>query len=222
VSKLRILLADDHAIIREGLKHLINVQPDMEVIGEAVNGRDAWRKAGELKPGVVVMDVSMPELSGAKATERLKQTHPEIQVLALTVHEDSGYLQQLMQAGASGYVLKHAAVEELIHAIRVVAVGGTYLDPVLAGRVMGKLIRQQPRKDALKTCALSDRETEVLRLMAWGYSNKEIAARLDISVRTVETYKVRLMTKLDLQSRVDIVRYALLQGWLQEHQQNVL
>lgn len=218
MSKLKILLADDHTIIREGLKALINAQPDLEVVGEAVNGRDAWRKADELLPDIIIMDISMPELNGAKATERLKLAHPEIKVLALTVHEDRGYVQQLMRAGASGYVLKHAAVDELIHAIHVVAAGGTYLDPVLAGRIMGGLIRQQPRKDARLPCDLSDREAEVLRLMAWGYSNKEIAARLNISVRTVETYKVRLMTKLDLQNRVDIVRYALLQGWLQESQ----
>jgi DNA-binding NarL/FixJ family response regulator len=219
VGKLKILLADDHTILREGLKSLINAQPDLEVVGEAVNGWDAWRKAEELQPDIVIMDISMPELNGAKATERLKQTRPEIKVMALTVHEDRGYMQQLMQAGASGYVLKHAAVDELIHAIRVVAAGGTYLDPVLAGRLMGDLIRRRPRNDVHLPCDLSEREAEVLRLMAWGYSNKEIAIRLNISVRTVETYKVRLMTKLDLQNRVDIVRYALMQGWLQDREQ---
>jgi DNA-binding NarL/FixJ family response regulator len=216
VSKLRIFLADDHAIIREGLKSLINAQPDMEVIGEADNGRTTVQRATELQPDIVVMDVSMPELNGIAATERLKQKCPHMTVLALTMHDDKGYLGQVLKAGASGYVLKRAAFEELTHAIRMVAGGGLYLDPKVTSKFVGSYIRKRSVEEGLLSNELSNRETEVLRLIARGYSNKEIAAQLDLSVRTVETYKVRLMEKLDLHNRADIVRYALHQGWLQD------
>ncbi len=214
-NKLRIFLADDHAVIREGLRALVNAQPDMQVIGEAENGRVAWERARELRPVVVVLDVSMPEMGGAHATERLHQDCPQVRVLALTIHEDKGYLRQLLKAGASGYVLKRAVVEELILAIRTVAEGGTYIDPILSSNVVGRYIRLESLKDGLMRNDLSERETEVLRLIAWGYSNKEVATQLNISVKTVETYKTRLMEKLDLTTRADIVRYAIHQGWLQ-------
>src|SRR2546421_6405907 len=217
MSKLRILLADDHALIREGLKALINAQADMEVVGEAGDGLAAYKAAKELQPDLIVMDVSMPEMNGAKATERLKQELPETKVLALTVHEDNGYLRQLMKAGASGYVLKRAAAEDLIHAIRAIAGGGVYIDPAMMSKVMGGSTRKRSLNDALNNNTLSERETEVLRLIALGYSNKEIAAQLEISIKTVETYKSRLMEKLDLHSRVDIVRYALQQGLMQDN-----
>ncbi|HZG50619.1 MAG TPA: response regulator transcription factor [Pyrinomonadaceae bacterium] len=216
MSKLRIFLADDHAIIREGLKSLIEAQPDMIVVGETDNGRGAWREAKALHPDVVVMDISMPELNGAKATELLKRDCPETKVLALTVHNDQGYLHQLLKAGASGYVLKRAAPHELIRAIRVVAAGETYLDPTIVSDVVGSYVRKQSTREGQPQGELSEREAEVLRLIALGYSNKEIATRLDISVRTVETYKARLMEKLNFHSRAEIVRYALLQGWLEE------
>jgi DNA-binding NarL/FixJ family response regulator len=216
MKKLRIFLADDHAVIREGLKLLVNAQPDMEVIGEAGNGKDAVQKARELKPDVVVMDVSMPELNGVQATERLKQARPDVKVVALTVHEDENYLRQLLKAGASGYVLKRAAADELTRAIRTVAEGGVYLDPTLAGKVVDGYVRKPSSESDSSASYHSDREAEVLRLIAWGYSNKEIAAQLHLSVKTIETYKTRLMEKLNLHSRADIVRYALRQGWLQE------
>ena len=153
--------------------------------------------------------------SGAQATERLTRTCPEVKVLALTLHEDEGYLRQLLQAGAAGYLLKRVAPEELVRAIRVVAGGGVYLDPTLAGKVVGRYTTQPSAHSAPHVSDLSERETEVLRLIAWGYSNKEIAAQLQISVKTVETYKTRVMTKLSLQSRVDLVQVPLRQGWLQ-------
>ena len=215
MNQISVLLAEDHAIVREGLKLLLSAQADMEVVGEADNGITAWQKAKELQPNVVVMDVSLPELNGVEATERIKRDCPDVIVLALTVHEERGYLRRLLQAGASGYVLKRAATEELTQAIRTVVAGGVYLDPRLADNVFIGLIRDQSLKDGRQHTELSQRETEVLRLIALGYGNKEIAARLAISVRTVETYKTRLMEKLDLHSRVDIVRYALHQGWLQ-------
>src|SRR5919108_3643804 len=214
MTKLRIFLADDHAVVREGLKSLVNAQPDMEVIGEAADGRTAWEQAKACQPDIVVMDLSMPQLNGAQATERLKQACPQVKVLALTVHEDKGYVHQLLQAGASGYVLKLAATEELIHAIRIVAAGGVYLDPTVARTIVANYMHKPSLGEAVQRSQLSERETEVLCLIAKGYSNKEIAAQLDLSVKTVETYKARLMEKLELRGRVDIVRYALRQGWL--------
>ena len=216
MNKLRILLADDHVILRDGLKSLISAQPDMEVIGEADNGRIALQKCKTLQPDILVMDVSMPELNGVKATERLTETDSKVKILILTVHEDVGHLCQLLQAGASGYVLKKAATYELINAIRVVASGGTYLDSSLAGKVVGGYIRKPALKGAAQGTDLSERETEVLRNIAFGYSNKEIADKLKISIKTVETYKTRLMEKLELRSRSEIVRYALRRGWLED------
>jgi DNA-binding NarL/FixJ family response regulator len=215
MAKLRIYLADDHAVVREGLKALINAQPQMEVIGEAGDGATACQEVPELQPDVAVMDVSMPGVNGAQATSQLKQTCPNVKVLALTVHEDKGYLRLLLEAGASGYVLKRAAAEELIHAIRTVSTGGVYLDPTLAGKVVGSFVRAPAGKSAPEGGDLSDRESEVLRLIAAGYTNKQIASQLDVSVKTVETYKARSMEKLGLDSRADLVRYALQRGWLQ-------
>ncbi|HEX8773671.1 MAG TPA: response regulator transcription factor [Pyrinomonadaceae bacterium] len=218
MSKLRILLAEDHETVREGLRLIVNAQSDMEVVGEAGDGRSAVASAQELLPDIVVMDVSMPQLNGLKATEKLKQVCPQVKVLTLTRHTDYGYLQQLLRAGASGYVLKQSPPTELLHAIRAVAAGGKYLDPAVAGQVIGSY---SERTAPLRVAAqggreLSEREAEVLRLIAWGYSNKEIAARLDISVKTVEAHKANAMKRLNITSRIDIVRFALLQGWLQD------
>lgn len=215
MSKLRIFLADDHAVVREGLKALINGQPGMEVVGEAADGRTACVRAADLRPDVVVMDVSMPDMNGVQATRELRSVCPEIRVLALTVHEDRSYLRELLEAGASGYVLKRAAAEDLVYAVQVVARGEVYLDPIVAAAVVEQLGRKPLRGDALTVDHLSDRETEVLQLIAQGHSNKEIAARLEISVKTVETYKARSMEKLGLSGRADIVRLALDRGWLQ-------
>jgi len=201
--------------MREGLKSLVNAQHDMEVIGEAADGNAACAKAGELRPDVVVMDVSMPGMSGAEAAGRIKASWPGVKVLALTVHEDKGYLRLLLEVGAVGYVLKRTAADELIHAIRTVAAGGMYLDPALARLVVGSFVRQPPGKGAGQADGLSEREEEVVRLIAAGHSNKEIAARLGLSVKTVETYKARSLEKLGLSSRADLVGYALQRGWLQ-------
>lgn len=216
MSKLRVLLADDHEMMREGLKMLVNRQTDMETVGEADNGRAAIALAQELKPDVVVMDISMPELNGLKATERLKKLCPEIKVLTLTRHADDAYLRQLLKAGASGYLLKKSAAGELVRAIRAVASGDTYLDPVLTKQVVAHAFGRLDRRGTSTDKSLSGREEEVLRLIAWGHANKEIAARLDISVRTIEVYKTRAMEKMGMKNRIDIVRYALLKGWLQD------
>jgi DNA-binding NarL/FixJ family response regulator len=214
--KLRVFLADDHAVVREGLRALVNAQEDMEVVGEAGDGATALERARDLRPDVAVMDISMPRLNGVQATEQLRQACPDVKVLALTVHEDKSYLRQFLEAGAAGYVLKRAASEELIHALRAVAAGGTYLDPVLTSKVLGAFTRRQSLHDELQRIVLSEREEEVIRFIAEGYSNKEIAARLSLSVKTVETYKTRSLEKLGLRSRADIVRYAVQQGWLKD------
>jgi DNA-binding NarL/FixJ family response regulator len=214
IDKLRIFLAEDHAVVREGLKLLVNAQPDMEVVGEAGDGETAWRRALELQPSVVVMDVTLPELNGIQAARRLKEGLPQTKVLALTVHESSGYLKELMQAGASGYVLKRAAAEELIGAIRVISRGGTYVDPAMGGKVQEDRVEGAYLGAVQDETALSLREREVLCMIAEGYSNKEIAAQLKISPKTIETYKYRAMEKIGLRSRAEIVRYVLKQGWM--------
>jgi DNA-binding NarL/FixJ family response regulator len=216
MKKLRIFLADDHMVVREGLRLLIDGQRDMRVVGEAANGKEAVRQARELKPDVVVMDLSMPELNGLQATERLKAGWPEAKVVALTVHEDPSYLMQLCKAGAVGYVLKRSAGDDLIAAIRAVARGGLHFDPAVASKALTGRVGEATGKAGLRASDLSEREKEVLILVAWGYSNKEIAADLGLSVKTVETYRVRINEKLSLRSRTEIVQYALRQGWLNE------
>jgi DNA-binding NarL/FixJ family response regulator len=216
MKKLRILLADDHKIVREGLRTLINSQPDMQVVGEAANGKEVLVKARELKPDVVVMDLSMPELNGLQATERLKIERPEMKVVALTAHEDEGYLRQLCKVGAAGYVLKRSAGDELVKAISEVAKGGVHYEASLASKALAKQVTGSPVKGELRASDLSEREKEVLVLLAWGYSNKEIAGQFKLSVKTVETYKLRIGEKLGLRSRTKMVQYALRQGWLNE------
>jgi DNA-binding NarL/FixJ family response regulator len=216
MSRLRIFLADDHDVVCAGLKTLVNAQQDMEVIGLAHDGESAWHAARDSQPDVIVMDVTMPGMNGAQATEMLKRDCPEIKILSLSVHEDTAYLRKLLEAGASGYVLKRSAAETLIHAIRIVANGGIYLDPALAGRVVDSFVGKQPPSNVPSSAVLSEREADVVRLIALGHSNKEIAAQLNLSVKTVETYKARAMEKLGLNSRVALVRYAMQQGWLQD------
>jgi DNA-binding NarL/FixJ family response regulator len=215
MTKLRVMLADDHETVREGLKMIVNAQNDMEVVGFAGDGREAIAKAQELLPDVLVMDVSMPKLNGLKATEKINEVCPQVKVLTLSRHADDGYIRELLAAGACAYVLKQNAPSELIHAVRAVAAGGKYIDPKLAGKVMNNYSDRAARGEA-KT-SLTDRESETVRLIALGYSNKEIAARLSLSVKTVEVHKANAMRKLNITSRIDLVRYAIFQGWLKEH-----
>ena len=213
----RILLAEDHNTVREGIKMLVNEQPDMKVIGEAADGREAIAETRRLEPDLLVMDISMPEMNGLKATEKLRQEFPDLKILTLTRHTDDGYLQQLVKAGVNGYVLKQSAPTELINAIRTVRAGRSYVDSELTQRVLGGYASRSAgplRGDG--SVKVSDRESEVLRLIAWGYSNKEIATRLDLSVKTIEAHKANATRKLNMRSRIDIVRYAILQGWLEE------
>jgi DNA-binding NarL/FixJ family response regulator len=211
--RLRILLADDHVTVRQGLKLLIDSEPDLEVIAEASDGNEAVKKARELRPDVVVMDISMPGMNGLAATRGLKKIQPDAVIVTLTRHADNAYLQELLRAGASGYVLKRSAPTELLHAIRATAAGGQYLDTTLTAGVTAALAAKDPRAKT-PTHALTEREAAVLRLIASGHSNKEIAAQLSLSVKTVEAHKANAMRKLDLTGRIDIVKYAILQGWL--------
>ena len=213
---VRVVLVDDHAVVREGLKFLVNSQNDMRVIGEAADGERAWDLAKELSPNVVVMDLSMPGMGGSEATERIRRDCPEVKILALTVHEERVYLSQLLRAGASGYVLKRAAAAELVRAVRTVAAGGTYIDPALTSTLVESYLDAEQEAQPSSQANLSQREQEVLVRIARGFSNKEIAAALELSVKTVETYKARMAEKLGLRSRVDIVRYASQKGWLSE------
>ena len=213
-ARLRILLADDHVTVRHGLKLLIDDQTDMTVVAEASDGAAALQLAAKHKPDVIVMDVSMPGMNGLVATKTLRKTQPSIAVVTLTRHADDAYLQELLRAGASGYVLKQSAPTELLQAIRAVGAGGQYVDSSLTARLTAGFAGRESRGPGRNTATITDRETEVLRLIASGYSNKEIAARLDLSVKTVEAHKANAMRKLELTSRIDIVKYAILQGWL--------
>lgn len=212
-APLRILLADDHVTVRHGLKLLIDSQPDMNVVSEVSDGEAAIRGALELKPDVVVMDISMPGMNGLAATKKLKQQQPNAAIITLTRHSDDAYLQELLRAGALGYVLKQSAPAELLQAIRAAAAGKAYLDSTLAKRVTSEFLAREGRTNEAGA-VLTDREAEVLRRIASGYSNKETAARLSLSVKTVEAHKANAMRKLGLKGRIDIVKYALLQGWL--------
>jgi len=212
---LSVVLAEDHSTVREGIKMLVNAQTDMRVIGEAGNGAAAIKTVREKRPDVVVMDISMPEMNGLKATRRLKTEFPDIKILTLTRHSDDSFLEQLIAAGASGYVLKQSAPAELVNAIRAVGDGNAYLDPTLTNKVVGGFLHRSLRGE--RRSEMTGREAEVLRLIAWGFSNKEIATRLALSVKTVEAHKANAMRKMNLRGRIDIVRYAILQGWLEDN-----
>jgi DNA-binding NarL/FixJ family response regulator len=213
-KRIRVLLADDHVTVRRGLKLLIDEQGDMEVVAESGDGASAIESARAHMPDVVVMDISMPGMNGLVATKALRKMLPAIPIVTLTRHGDDAYLQELLRAGASAYVLKQSAPTELIHAIRTVAAGGQYLDSTLTARVTAGFLGRETGEANHSRAVVSRRESEVLRLIASGYSNKEIAAQLSVSVKTVEAHKANAMRKLGLTGRIDIVRYAVLQGWL--------
>ncbi len=214
--KLRVVLADDHAIVREGLRALIDRQPDMEVVGEAGDGRAAVDVCERLLPDVIVMDLSMPVLNGTRAARELMERHPELKILALTVHEERSYLRELLEAGASGYLLKRVAAEELVHAIRRVAEGGVYVDGRLIPDVLDRYFRAPGKDGKPEGRPLTPREEEIMRLIARGHSNREIATQFAVSVKTVETHKARATEKLGIHNRAGIVRYAMQQGWMAE------
>lgn len=214
--RVRVMLADDHATVRYGLKLLIDAEPDMRVVAEAGDGDEAVRKAIEVKPDVLVLDISMPGMNGLAATRALKTAQPDTRVITLTRHTEDAYLHELLRAGASGYVLKRSAPTELLHAIRGVAAGGQYVDSTLTARVTAGFTASPSGAVRKQVSALTDREAQVLRLIAAGYGNKEIGAQLTLSAKTVDAHKTNAMRKLDLRGRIDIVKYAVLQGWLDQ------
>jgi DNA-binding NarL/FixJ family response regulator len=216
---IRVVIADDHAIVRDGLRALVDAQPGLTVVGEARGGAEAWRRAIELKPHVIVLDLSMPGVGGIEAAERIAKDCPDVKVLVLTMHEERGYVSRVLRAGAAGYALKRSASSELVRAIRAVAAGERYVDPSLAGDLLAEGIRPTRHHDAegvARAAELTTREGEVLRYLALGYSNKEIASTLSISVKTVETHRASGMARLGVTSRAALVRFAMTEGWLQD------
>lgn len=212
-DRIRIVLADDHAVLRAGLRALLNAEPDMVVVGEAANGREAVDRAVEIRPDVIVMDLSMPILGGLEATREIAQKAPETRVLVLTVHAEQQYLLPVLQAGSAGYVLKQAADTELIAAIRMVHRGEVFLYPT-AANVLLEDYRKRVSANGEKYDGLSEREREVLKLTAEGFSSPEIADRLIISAKTVDTYRQRIMDKLAIRHRSQLIQYALRKGLL--------
>jgi DNA-binding NarL/FixJ family response regulator len=210
---LRVLLVDDHPVVLAGLKALVQTDPGVRIVGEARDGRTALRLAAATSPDVVVLDLSLPEVNGAEVAPTLLAERPGCRILVMTVHEDRATVRRLMAIGVAGYLVKRSAADDLLRAIHAVAAGGLYLDPLIAGKAL-TTNRASARDSDDGEVALSDRETDVLRLIATGHSNKEIATRLGISVKTIETYKVRAMDKLGFRTRVDVIRHAATRGWL--------
>jgi len=216
MNEIRVLLAEDHKTVHAGLRMLIDSEPDMKVIGEADNGHEAIELSRELEPDVLVTDISMPEVSGLVAAATIKRICPAVKILTLTRHTDKAYLQELLQAGISGYVLKQSDSDELLRAIRIIAKGGEYLDPAITGSVFCLISSGASSTSSVPGNQLSEREADVLRRIAHGYSNKEIAEQLETSVKTIETQKSNALRKLDIKGRNEIVNYAIIQGWLTE------
>ncbi|MDY6893100.1 MAG: response regulator transcription factor [Chloroflexota bacterium] len=217
MTKIRVLIVDDHSLIRAGLKALLGGDPDMEVIGEASNGMEAVSRASELKPDVVLMDVSMPGKDGLEATTELRKILPEVKVLALTMHESEEYFFPMLQAGASGYVLKDTEAAELLSAIREVYQGNVYLSPLVSKFLLSGYLRaSEKRHEEDKYAELTEREKEALRLAAQGKTNREMADELCLSVRTVEKHRASMMAKLQLRNRTELIKYALSRGLIEE------
>ena len=214
MSKAKVLLVDDHVVVRQGLKALFADEPDIEVVGEASNGREALERLSDLEPDVVLMDISMPGLNGIEATRQIQQHHPETKVVVLSMHANEEYVFQVLQAGASGYVLKQSDSMEVLTAIRAAVAGGSFLSPPISRTVIDDYVRRaEARGHGGEPDLLTSREREVLQLLAEGRSNREIAEELSISIKTVETHRSNMMTKLDLSSKTELIKYALRKGW---------
>ncbi len=212
MPKIKLVLVDDHALVRSGLRMLLEAQTDMEIVGEAENGREAVTLAETLLPDIILMDIMMPDMNGIEATRLVKDVAPDTAVLALTMYEDDQYFFEMLKAGASGYVPKRAAPDDLVTAIRTVYQGEVFLYPSLAARLVQGYVRQDMPDSSSPPDNLTQREQEVLILIADGLTNAEIAERLGISVKTVDRHRENLMRKLNLHSRVDLVKYAIKRG----------
>ena len=212
MSSIKILLADDHKITREGLRSLLEKQQDMEVVAEAKDGRSAVNLAEELLPDVVIMDVSMPDLNGVQATRQIVGRLPNVKIVGLSMHSDSLFVTEMLKSGASGYLLKDCAFEELTQAIRAVVAGNTYLSPSISGVVVNDYLHRLAKVDLTASDVLTDREIEVLQLIAEGNSTKQTALKLHISVKTVETHRRQIMNKLDIYTIAELTKYAIRKG----------
>jgi two-component system response regulator NreC len=212
VSKLRILIVDDHGIVRAGIRALLEAQPDIQVVGEAARGEEGVEKAVQLQPELVLMDITLPEMDGIEATRLIKEKVPDVQVLVLTMHDDEEFFFPVLKAGASGYILKGAEPQELLYAIRVVSQGQVFLSPAVAKSVLGDFTTARTGTEDDKYSKLTPREREVLRLAAGGQSNREMAETLFLSIRTVEKYRQTMMHKLGLSRREHVTKYALRKG----------
>jgi two-component system response regulator NreC len=219
-ASLRIVLVDDHATVREGLRLLIDQQPDMTVVAEASDGDEAIRLAARDDIDLVIMDLSMPGTSGLLAARALRERRPALKIVVLTRHADQTYLQELLRVGVSGYVLKQSPHRELLHAVRAAAGGGQHIDSALTRHLAAPFLDSNLRKRRTGALAATDREMTVLRLSAQGYSNKEIAQRLDVVVKTVEVHKANGMRKLHLNGRIELMQFAVLEGWLSDSYQH--
>ena len=213
-GKIRIVLADDHPIFLSGLRSLIQAERDLELAGEASNGIAALKLIRELQPHLAVVDISMPDMNGILLSRRLGDETPAVKVLVLTLHDDRSYLKQALDAGVRGYVLKRSAAENLVQAVRAVVTGGLYVDPSIANYLFETNPKRTAQKGTLGVQDLTEREAEVLKLVALGFTTKEIARKIDVGSKTIETYRTRGSEKLGLRTRADIVRYASAQGWL--------
>ncbi|MDP2948217.1 MAG: response regulator transcription factor [Chloroflexota bacterium] len=215
MAKIRVLVVEDHAIVRQGIRLLLDVQPDMEVAGEAADGREAIEAAGRLLPDVVVMDLAMPGLNGLEATRAIRKRFPNVQVVALTVHESEDYFFQMITAGAAGYVLKGADPSQLLEAIRTAHQGEVFLHPPLTTKLVRDYLRRVGEGEVTESYGLlTEREREVLRLLAEGHTNQEIADILTIGPSTVQTHRAHIMEKLRLRKRSELMNYAIRQGLL--------
>jgi len=214
--RLRVLLVEDHETVRQGLKLLIDREPDLEVVDEASDGAQAIERGSLEELDVVVMDLSMPGVSGVVATRKLKERRPALAVVSLTRHADQIFLEELLRAGVSGYVLKQSPHSELLRAIRAAGVGQQYIDPALTHHLAAPFTAQERKRTGRASATLTDRETEVLRFVSQGHSNKEIAARLELSNKTIEVHKANAMRKLGLSGRIELLQYALHVGWLHD------
>ena len=213
MARLRVLLADDHTVVRQGLRKVLEESPEWEVVAEAGDGREAVRQAEELKPDVAIIDIAMPLLNGIEATRQIVKRSPSTRVLVLTMHLDEAYVNQMLKAGATGYLLKDSADVDLIHAVDAVSKGKSYFSPGVARVMLDDYVRQlADRGISDRYESLSEREREIFQLIAEGKANKEIAAILSISPSTVETHRARIMEKLDLHSAAEIVLYAVRKG----------
>ena len=213
MQKVRVLVVDDHSVVRAGVRMLVDAQPDMEVVGEAAEGEEAVAKVGELMPDVVLMDIHMPGVNGLQATRQIKKRFPQVCVLALTMYDNEEYFFEMLSAGGSGYVLKNAAPSELVSAIRAVHKGGSYLYPTVARALVNDYLGRVEAGDERTTYnVLTNREKGVLKLIAQGHTNRDMAEILHLSIKTVETHRANIMQKLGLHSRTELVKYALRKG----------